>query len=240
MTRRTIPALCLALLASAASAADPVKDRIAARIAEIFGDTRITSIAPSPIPGVYEITLGPSLIYMSADARYVMRGDLLDLEQRSNLTDIKRAKARRDAFASMDTGKFIEFPAAGKPKQTLYVYTDIDCGYCRRLHQEVPELNAAGIGVRYLAFPRSGLDGDSFQKAAAVWCSADRQKAMTAAKTGKDVSAKTCKHPVAEQYNLGQAMGVSGTPAVYTEDGEQIGGYVPAKELIEMVRDGRI
>jgi thiol:disulfide interchange protein DsbC len=108
------------------------------------------------------------------------------------------------------------------------------------MHREVPELNKAGIAVRYLAFPRSGLEGESFKKAAAVWCSADRQKAMTAAKQGKSVSAKTCENPVAKQFNLGQAMGVSGTPAVYTADGEQIGGYIPAAELIQMMQHGKI
>lgn len=240
MSSRIVLLLCLSILGGTAQGAEPLKERITARMAEIFGDAKVTGISPSPIPGVYEVMLGPSVIYMSEDARYVLRGDLLDLEKRANLTDGKRAEARRDAFGTMDAAKYIEFPAKGAAKKVLYVYTDIDCGYCRKMHSEVPKLNAAGIGVRYLAFPRSGLEGESFKKAAAVWCSTDRQSAMTSAKAGKNVSAKTCEHPVAEQFELGQAMGVSGTPAVYTDEGRQIGGYVPAGELIDMVNNDRL
>lgn len=227
--------------AAQAAIAEPVEERLRARIQLLFDDTEVTSVTPSPIPGVYEVMLGPSLIYMSKDGRYVLRGDMLDLDQRVNVSDQKRALARKQSFESLDAGQFVEFPAAGgKVRKTLYVYTDIDCAYCRKMHREVPQLNEAGISVRYLAFPRSGLKGESFKKAAAVWCSADRRKAMTEAKAGKNISAKTCKNPVASQFNLGQAMGVSGTPAVYTDAGEQIGGYVPAAELIAMVRDGKI
>ncbi|MEE2981709.1 MAG: DsbC family protein [Pseudomonadota bacterium] len=239
---RCLITLFLAAFASLETAADDaVSERLKAKVQQVFDDTTVTSVSPSPIKGVYEIMLGPSLIYMSEDGRYVMHGDIIDLDRRINLSDQTRALARKDVFNRLDPHDYVEF-APRKPdlKKTLYVYTDIDCTYCRKMHREIGELNKAGIAIRYLAFPRSGLEGASFKKAAAVWCSADRKKAMTAAKAGNPVYAKSCDHPVAEQFDMGQAMGVSGTPAVYTDEGEQIGGYIPAAELINMLQAGKI
>ena len=229
----------LGLLCAETAVADGVNERLKAKIGDFFEGSEVTSISPSPIKGLYEVMLGPAIFYVSEDGRYLMRGDMFDLNKRRNLSDAKRALARKQVFDTLTANELVEF-SPSKPKAALYVYTDIDCAYCRKMHREVPQLNKAGIAVRYLAFPRSGLKGESFKKAAAVWCSADKQKAMTAAKQGKPVHASSCKHPVAEQFSLGQAMGVSGTPAVYTADGEQIGGYVPAAELIEMMRNGKI
>ena len=227
------------LLCAETAVAEGLNERLKATISEFFDGAKVTSVSPSPINGVFEVILEQSVFYMSEDGRYLIRGDLYDLAERRNLSDAKRALARKQVFDTLTANEFVEF-SPSKPKAALYVYTDIDCGYCRKMHREVPQLNKAGIAVRYLAFPRSGLAGESFKKAAAVWCAADRRKAMTAAKQGKPVHASSCKHPVAEQFSLGQAMGVSGTPAVYTADGDQIGGYVPAAELIQMMRDGKI
>lgn len=241
MMRRFLVLLALVALALQAAFADDLTQRLTARLAKLFPKDTVTNIAPSPIKGLYEVLLGSSLFYISEDGRYVIRGDLIDLDQRVNLSDERRTSARKQVFDSLDKNAFIEF-ASHQPetRKTLYVFTDIDCAYCRKMHSEVPRLNDAGITVRYLAFPRSGLQGESFDKATAVWCSANRQEAMTAAKSGRTVPPAKCDNPVAEQFDLGQSMGVSGTPAVYTDKGEQIGGYVPADELIKMVWEGKI
>lgn len=231
----------LLIVSSSSAAAAEEHAAIRAELAKLFPDETVTSITKTPVTGVYEVMLGASLIYMSGDGKYVIRGDLYDLQGRENISDARRASAREAAFAELNSDDLIEFlPASGKAKKTLFVYTDIDCGYCRKLHLEVPELTAAGIAIKYLAFPRSGLDGESFKKAAAVWCSEDRGEALTAAKAGKQVSAPQCPNPVAEHFDLGRTMGVNGTPAVYSEDGRSLGGYIPAKELIKMAKEGRI
>jgi thiol:disulfide interchange protein DsbC len=228
-------ALCLFCVGTTA-AADSTTELIRGRMAKLFPADEVTSVAPAPVAGLYEVMLGASLFYMSEDGRYVVRGDLIDLDSKVNISDQRRALARELAFKGLDSDDLITFlPASGEVRETLYVYTDIDCGYCRKMHLEVDELNSAGIAVSYLAFPRSGLQGESFDKAAAVWCSANRQEALTAAKAGKKVSAETCDSPVAAQFELGRSMGVSGTPAVYTAAGQQLGGYVPAKDLIKLV-----
>ena len=236
MVRRLLLGMFSVLWAGVVTATDVPADAIRARMAKLFPDDAVTSVTKGPVPGLYEVMLGASLFYMTGDGRYVMRGDLIDLQEKINISDQKRAQARGQAFAALDHKQLIEFlPNSGKILETLYVYTDIDCGYCRKMHLEVPKLNDAGIAVNYLAFPRSGLKGESFDKATAVWCSHNRQEALTAAKAGKKVVAPKCDSPVAAQFSLGQTMGVSGTPAVYTADGTAVGGYVPASELIKMV-----
>lgn len=237
-----IRALILSLFTLAsvhAYAADITEEAaIRARMAAMFPQDAVTSVAKTPLAGLYEVMLGASLFYMTGDGRYVIRGDLIDLTEKTNISDHRRAQARSQVFAELDRSELIEFlPKAGKPVETLYVYTDIDCGYCRKMHLEVDKLTAAGIAVSYLAFPRTGLRGASFDKAAAVWCADDRQQALTDAKAGKEVVSQKCDSPVAEQFNLGQAMGVSGTPAVYTAAGASVGGYVPAVELIKRLTE---
>ena len=193
------------------------------------------------MPGIFEVMVGASLFYVDQSGAFALQGDLIDLDKRVNISDARRADARKNVFASLDRKDVIEFLPEGRDiRAKLYVYTDIDCGYCRKLHLEVPALNDAGIAVAYLAFPRSGPEGESFEKAAAVWCAKDRRQALTAAKAGKKVSSAKCENPVAAQFELGRSMGVGGTPAVYTESGAELGGYVPAKTLIKLVDDGRI
>lgn len=241
MPIRSLLAACLVLTAANVVAAGIDETPIRERMAKMFPDEKVTSITESPLAGLYEVMLGASLFYMTADGHYAVRGDVIDLEKRKNLSEERRATARSQVFAGLDKHDVIEFaPPDGKRRATLYVYTDVDCGYCRKLHGEVPKLNEAGIAIEYLAFPRAGLKSDSYRKIAAVWCSPDRRKAMTAAKSGADVKAPPCENPVADQYELGRAMGVSGTPAVYTAAGEELGGYVPAQALIKMLADGRI
>ncbi|MGR8918710.1 MAG: DsbC family protein [Gammaproteobacteria bacterium] len=227
----------VAVAAQPVPAAGGDEAAIRARLSKMFPDEDVTGVTETAVPGMYEVMLGASVLYMSGDGRYALRGDLIDLEERVNLSDRRRREARREVFARLDPDELVRFePAEGPVKEMLYVFTDIDCGYCRKMHREVKALNEAGIAVGYLAFPRSGLKGESYDKAEAVWCAKDRRQAMTDAKAGKSVKSKQCDNPVAEQYRLGIAMGVNGTPAVYTADGTSIGGYVPAAELVKLVK----
>jgi thiol:disulfide interchange protein DsbC len=217
---------------------DPaLKAKLTKTLAKVLPDTEITSITPSPLPGLYEVMLGATVLYMSADGRYTVRGDIIDLTNRTNVTEERRMEARIAGFSAQGP-RTIEFaPESGKVKTTLYVFTDLDCGYCRKLHTQVPTLNAAGIAVRYLAFPRAGLKSESYDKAVAVWCAKDPRAALTAAKLGEKPAKASCPNPVASQYELGQAIGVQGTPAVYSENGEELGGYLPAAEIIKLLKE---
>jgi thiol:disulfide interchange protein DsbC len=223
----------------AVAADDALIAKLTTRIRSVLPDAKVTSIKPAPLPGLYEVSIGPTILYMTGDGKFALRGDIFDLESKRNVTDERRMRARVDSFKGLGETSPIRFPATGgKAQHEIYVFTDIDCGYCRKLHKEINQLNSVGITVNYLAFPRTGLDSESYDKAVAVWCAPDRQAALTNAKTGKKIQSAKCDNPVAEHYRLGEAMGVQGTPAVYSADGEELGGYIPAQELVRILNGG--
>ncbi len=189
-----------------------------------------TSIEETALPGLYEVSYDSTIYYFNKDATIMFSGDLIDLENRVNLTEKKRGEARGKLLQSMDESQMIVYPAKNE-KSKVTVFTDIDCGFCVKLHREMADYNAEGITVRYMAYPRSGIGSRSYKKAVNVWCADDPAQAMTDAKAGKPAPQKNCDNPVAEQYKIGQALGVQGTPAIFLEDGTSIPGYRPAKDL---------
>ena len=228
--------LTAALLLPGAANADPDReDFLRKAITDVFPDVEITRIKPAPIPGLYEVMLGTEMIYMSEDGRYILQGDLIDLGEKINLSEQERETARKRILESIPASETIDFvPDAAR--HTVYVFTDITCGYCQLFHRDMAELNGKGIAVRYLAFPRAGIDSDSFREMESVWCAADPNEAMTLAKGGRPVKPAQCDNPVQRQYELGQALGVRGTPAIYLENGQEMPGYRPPDELLEALQ----
>jgi thiol:disulfide interchange protein DsbC len=211
---------------------------IRAAIADAAPDIAVDKIRPSVFPGVYEVRVkgyGPA--YVSADGKYMIQGELFRLDGKNmiNETEASLAVERKQALSEIPMKEMIVFPAKGERKGLAYVFTDIDCGYCRKLHAEMTDFNQAGIEIRYLAFPRAGYPSPSASKLDAVWCSADPLKAMTMSKQGQPVTSPACQSPVKKQFELGGHLGVRGTPAVFLESGEQVGGYLPAAALTKML-----
>lgn len=219
--------------AAEANKTPPKNELTAAQRSELAAKVpgaRAEDIRSSPIPGVYEISLGTSIGYISADGRHLISGDLFEIATRTNLTDVRKAEMRRKLMASLKDEQMIVFSPPA-PKHTITVFTDVDCAYCRKLHGEMTELNRLGIRVRYAAYPRTGPNTPSWAKMEQVWCAKDRKDAITHAKQGEDVKSAPCATPVAEQFALGEQVGVQGTPAIITDTGEYIGGYLPAAQL---------
>lgn len=190
----------------------------------------VDSITRAPVQGLYEAASGLTVIYISQDGKFAIEGDIFDVDKKENLTEKKRNHARGDAIHGIEEKGMIAF-TPDNTRHTITVFTDVDCHYCRKLHNEVPALNKAGIEVRYLAFPRAGVSSDTYNTMVSVWCAKDRQKAMTNAKSGKTVPAKKCANPVEEHLALGGKIGIRGTPAIVLEDGTLISGYLPASRL---------
>lgn len=209
-------------------------DQARKAIMERFDDVKAENVAASPIKGLYRVTIGPQVFYMSPDARYVVDGSVIDLDDRRNLTQEYRQQAVSDAVNAMGEESMIVF-GPKTAKHTVTVFTDIDCGYCRKLHEVVGGYNKAGIRIRYMAFPRAGIGSASYQKAVSAWCADDRKAALTRAKQGEAIPDKTCDNPVDEQYQLGQTIGVSGTPALVLESGQIVPGFVPPERLAAML-----
>lgn len=235
-----IAAFALVLFSLPALAADRAQEEklVRAALASLVpGEMKIESIRPAPIPGFYEAVLsGLTVVYVSADGKYLLQGTLLDMAKRENLTEDARAAQRRGMLDAVSADQSILF-APKDPKYTVTVFTDVDCGYCRRLHQQIGEYNRLGIAVKYLFFPRTGLGSESFEKAVSVWCSPDRRQALTEAKTGAALPSADCDNPVAADYQLGRDVGVEGTPAVYTADGVQLGGYVAPQQMLQRLNE---
>ncbi len=159
---------------------------------------------------------------------------MVSLDSRINLTEQRRVSLRKDALAKLDEKDMIIF-GPQKAKYTITVFTDIDCGYCRKMHAEMEKYNDLGIRVRYLSFPRGGIGSKSYDDAVNVWCAADRQKAMTKAKQGQEIPTKTCANPVKAEFELGQQLGVQGTPSIFLESGQNLPGYLPPEKLIQVL-----
>ncbi len=194
-----------------------------------------SSIQQSVIPNLYQVMYGTEVVYISADGKYFLAGDLIDMETRENMSDVAKESVRKEILDKQDN-KPVVFKAKDE-KHVLTVFTDIDCPYCAKLHREVPALNEKGITIEYLMFPRAGIKSQSFKTAVSMWCADDNKQAMTDAKERKPIESKTCDNPIEAQYNLGGEVGVTGTPALITSTGKLIPGYMPADRLAAMLEE---
>jgi thiol:disulfide interchange protein DsbC len=222
-----------ALLCFGTAAADE-KDNITKTIKALQPQAEISAIEQTPIPGLYQIQIKDfDPVYMTGDGRYFFSGDLMQMTEQGkvmNITEQKTQGERAEWLAKVPEADQIVF-GPKKPKAKIYVFTDVECGYCRKFHTEMEAYNAMGVEVHYLAYPRAGISSEDFTKMVNVWCAKDRQAALTKVKAGGDVPASSCTNPVAKQYNLGKTVGVKGTPAIYTPEGVQIGGYLSPEQM---------
>jgi thiol:disulfide interchange protein DsbC len=208
--------------------------KLLSRLKALRPDIPVEQVTESPLPGFYALELtGGTVFYGTADGRYLFAGDLYELGTTDlvNVTDISRAGMRQELMATVALQDMVIFPATADRKGVINVFTDVDCGYCRKLHQEVPELNEMGIEVRYLAYPRAGIGSPGYTKIVSAWCADDRNSALTELKAGGEIPEQQCENPVASQYELGRDVGVTGTPAIVLEDGRLLPGYAPAADL---------
>lgn len=199
-------------------------------------NTMFEAIAPenvnrSAVDGWYTVQKGSMVAYVSADGRYLLQGDMIDLDNQVNLSEQTRNSARRDVMSSLADDRTILFSPA-EVKHRVTVFTDVDCTYCRKLHSQIDEYLAAGIEVRYLLYPRNGPASSSWGKSENVWCAKDRNSALTAAKQDREFESQKCDaSTISEHYMLGQNVGLTGTPAIIFDDGTLISGYLPPANL---------
>jgi len=200
--------------------------------------TRAEDLRPTPVAGIYELTRGTDIAYVTADGKYAFSGDLFELSSNNNLTEQHRRELRVKQIAAFPESQMLIF-GPQSPKYTVTVFTDVDCPYCRKLHSQIAEYNRLGVRVRYLLYPRNGPNTTSWTKAEQVWCSTDRNDALTRAKLGQELKAKPCAdNPVARSYALGRDFALEGTPAIIMPDGELLPGYVPPDVLVKHLQDG--
>jgi thiol:disulfide interchange protein DsbC len=224
--------IAVLLAAPVTAAADDDYSAVEQQIRALAPQAKSIAISETPIENLLMVQINGDIVYATADGKYLIQGRVVDMETREDLTEGAKAEVRKDLLASVDAAKQITF-APEKPVYDLMVFTDIDCGYCRKLHAQMDEYNQQGIAIHYMAFPRAGVGSRSYEKAVSVWCAGDPRAAMTQAKLGAEPDPARCDNPIAEQYQLGIDLGVSGTPSLLTAEGQMIPGYVPPEQLRE-------
>lgn len=220
----------LVAISLAAVAADTDFSEVEQSIRSLAPGAASIAISETPIEGLLMVQIEGDIVYATTDGKYLIQGRVLDMETREDLTEAAKAQVRRDLLAKVDTGSQITF-APAEPKYDLMVFTDIDCGYCRKLHAEIDQYNEQGIAIHYMAFPRAGVGSHSYDKAVSVWCAGNQRDALTQAKLGAEPDPAQCDNPIDEQYALGRELGVTGTPSLLTSAGQMIPGYVPPEQL---------
>ncbi|WP_250657264.1 DsbC family protein [Alkalimarinus coralli] len=230
--------LCGSAYVAAGDVSDQVEKNIRAQLGASLPALNITSIEKAPVDGLFEVSsTSDQPLLVSADGKYIIAGEVyqLDGHKITNLTEQKREIGRAEIMAAIPDAEKLSFKPKGETKATITVFTDIDCGYCRKLHKEVPRLNALGIRVDYLGYPRAGVGSNSYSKLVSAWCADDPMAAMTKAKNGSVIPAKSCENPIARHLELGQRVGVSGTPAIVLDSGKLLPGYAPADALAKQL-----
>lgn len=214
----------------ATAAEGSVDERAIRALQSINPRIEVDHVGPSPLPGFREAVVGGQVVYISDDGRYLLQGALYDVVEKKDLSQAGMAEVRRRLLATIPASERIVF-APENPVHTVSVFTDVECGYCQKLHQDIAEYNRLGIAIEYLAFPRMGPASEDFAKMVSVWCAADRGAALTAAKEGRKVQSGSCTNPVARHYDIGRRVGLTGTPMIVTAAGVQMPGYMPPADL---------
>ncbi len=224
----------LAVFAVAPATAEDVDaelEQVRQKVNEMFEVINPEDVNPSPVDGWYSIHRGSVIAYVSANGRYLLQGDLIDLDQNINLSEAVRNNSRRDLMSAIPDADVIAFSPTDV-KYSVTIFTDVDCTYCRRLHNQIDEYLAYGIEIRYLMYPRNGPTSPAWATAQEVWCSSDRNGALTAAKADRKFASTDCDSTIVDHhYALGQEVGLSGTPAIILNDGTLISGYLPPDQL---------
>ncbi len=200
------------------------------RLRALVPNAKTIAISESPINGILQVQINSDIVYVTEEGQYLLQGQIIDLDTRDNITDQAKSGIRMGLLNDLNKDEQISF-APEETKYDLLVFTDLDCGYCRKLHNQMAEYNEEGIAIHYLAFPRAGVGSTSYDDYVSVWCADDQHEALTLAKNGADPEPKKCPNPVADQYSLGHEIGVTGTPSMVTLDGTMIPGYMPPAQL---------
>lgn len=233
--RSLLPFALLALVPFAHAADSPADTAARNALHSLVPQAKIDVVEASPLSGYRQVIVGGQLVYVSDDGKYLLQGSMLDTRTKRDVTAERLAVKSKEMVDAVPLSKRIVF-APAKPKYKVTVFTDLDCGYCRKLHSQIAEYNKRGIEVDYLFFPRTGIGSPSYDKAVSVWCAKDRKAAFTAAKSGVDPKPLKCDNPVAAQFTLGTQVGVDGTPAIFAPDGTRIGGYLAPDQLLSKLQ----
>ena len=236
-----LAAVALLLLGTAVSAQDAEEggtlDGVRERIAESLPGLEITGVAETPIGGLFELIVDGQIYYVNENADYLLDGSLIELQTRTNVTEGRLGGIQNSLIEALGEENMLIYEPSEPSERSITVFTDISCGYCRRLHEEIDALLEEGVRVRYLLFPRGGMGSQGHKDLESVWCAEDPQAAMTAAKAGARIEPATCENPIASHVALAEQVGLRGTPLIYLDTGVRVPGYREPEVLATMVNE---
>ncbi len=235
---RTLAAGVGCALAAPWAAAAEDDPAIADCLAGLDGSLTVQGVQPADVPGFSEVEVaGGDFLYVSNDCRFLFAGNLYEVRDGDlyGITEARRTAKRRSLIDAIPAGDMLAFTSNGEPEASVVIFTDTDCGYCRQLHRRMVDYNAFGIEVRYLAYPRAGVGSPTYDRMVSAWCADDPLDALTRLKNDEEIAPKTCDHPVAEQFQIGQQVGISGTPTIILADGRVVPGYVTPEQLADLL-----
>ncbi len=235
LMKRMKPLLLLLLLAISFPAIADEASTLKQKLTKMFPNEVPFEVTKTPVPGLFEVDFGDSFMYITADAQYAVKGDIIHMLTNANLTDMKRSENRLKTMSAITDKNTIIYPAKNKMVR-MTVFTDIDCSYCRKLHSQMAGYNKLGIEVRYAFYPRAGIGSNSYKKAVSVWCADDRRKALDNAKSGQEIENRDCKNPVKLHIDVANKLGINSTPTLVFDDGTVIPGYIPPARLLSVIK----
>lgn len=233
MLRQVFKLVAVLLLSVGFAWADSGTEFVRQKMLRLQPDLVIEQVSPAAKSGWFQVQVrGGQFLYVDEAVEYILHGQLYQVQDDAavNLTEQAQQRLQAAKLKTLAADEMVIFPAKNK-RASITVFTDVDCSYCQKLHAEVEQLNALGIEVRYLAYPRQGLTGNTYNTMVSIWCADDPLVAMTKAKRQQRIEKKTCKHPIDKHFALGRMFGVQGTPTIILDSGELLPGYLPAEQL---------
>ena len=222
--------LLTALLISASATAMASDAEIKSKL-QALGAKNI-EVKDSPVKGLKTAVTDQGILYVSENGQYVLQGKMYELTNKGPV-DVA-GKLLADKVNALKN-EMIIYPAKNE-KYVVTVFMDITCHYCHILHQQLKEYNDLGITVRYLAFPRAGMN-ETARQMEAIWTSKDPVFALNEAEKGNLPKELKAPNIVKRHYDLGVQLGVQGTPSIVTSTGELIGGYLKPKDLLAALKE---
>ena len=201
------------------------------------GQLMVVNITETPLANLVEIELSTGEFLFSDKAGdFLFTGDMFATTSTGlrNLSAEKRQVKNASIVATIPRDQMIIF-SPEVVKGSVTVFTDVDCTYCRKLHGDIDKLLELGVEVKYVAYPRGGENAASYEKMISVWCAKDRNQRLTQAKNGQNIPDVSCDSPVLEHYELGNQIGISGTPALVLSSGKVVPGYIEPQALAELL-----
>lgn len=233
MLRQVFKLVAFFMLSAGFAWAESSTDFVRKQLLRLQPDLVIEQVSPAAKSGWFQVQVrGGQFLYVDEAVEYILHGQLYHVQDDAavNLTELAQQRLQAAKLKTLSVDEMVIFPAKNK-RASITVFTDVDCSYCQKLHAEVEQLNALGIEVRYLAYPRQGLAGSTYNTMVSIWCADDPLVAMTKAKRQQRIEKKTCKHPIDKHFALGRMFGVQGTPTIILDSGELLPGYLPAEQL---------